>query len=69
MLQEKEFQAGFFAGLAKNFAFAEDFGDGAGDGEDLFPADEGVESNGEVGFGGEAAGDAEGEAEFGSGEW
>ena len=41
-MEEEEFEAGFIAGLAKDFALAEDFGDGAGYGEDLFPADEGV---------------------------
>ncbi len=42
MLEEEEFHAGAIAGLAEDFAFAEDFGDGTGYGEDLFPADESV---------------------------
>ena len=45
-------------------AFAEDFGDGADYGDDLVLTDEGVQADGQVRFGGEAAGYAEGEAEF-----
>jgi len=42
VFEEEEFEAGFVAGLAEDGGAAEEFGDGAGDGEDLFPADEGV---------------------------
>jgi len=61
MLEEKIFHAGAFAALAKNVAIAKDFGNGADDGNDLVWLDEGVEANGEVRLGGEAAGYAEGE--------
>ena len=67
---EKEiFEAGFFAGVPENVGFAKDFGDGADDGDDLVLADEGGDGDGEVRLGGEATAKAEGEADFGSGEW
>ena len=65
MFEEEIFQAGAFAGLAEDGAFAEEFGDGADYGDDLMGMDEGVEADGEVRFGGEAACYAEGEAGFG----
>jgi hypothetical protein len=64
VLEEKEFEAGFFAGLAEDVAVAEEFGDGADDGDDLIPRDERVERDGEVRMRGEAATDAKGEADF-----
>jgi hypothetical protein len=69
VFQEEIFEAGAFAGLAEDGAIAEEFGDGADDRDDLMGMDESVEADGEVGFGGEAACYAEGEAEGGSGEW
>ena len=70
VFEEKEFEAGLFTGLAEGFTFAEEFGDGADDGDDLIPRNESVDGDGEVRMRREAAADAEGEAEFGrSGEW
>ena len=69
MFEEEEFEPSFLAGLAEDFTGPEDFGDGAGDGNDLVPVDEGVEFDGEVGFGGEAASDAEGKTELVTGDW
>ncbi len=42
MFEEKIFEASAFAGLAEDGAFAEEFGDGADDGDDLVGMDEGV---------------------------
>ena len=67
VFEEEEFETGFVAGLAQDVGFAEDFGDGADDGDDLVREDEGVEAEGEMRLRGEAAADAEGEAEFGRG--
>jgi len=65
VFKEKKFEAGFFAGLAKDFGVAEQFGDGADDGDDLMWVEEDVEPEGEMGLCGETAGNAEGEAEIG----
>ena len=35
MFEEEKFEAGFFAGVAEDVGFAEKFGDGADDGDDL----------------------------------
>lgn len=64
MFEKEIFEAGAIAALAEDIALAEEFGDGADYGDDLVLADEGVEADCEVGFGGEAAGYAEGEAYF-----
>ncbi len=64
MFEKEEFHAGTFAALAEDIAFAEDFGDGADDRDDLMRKDEGVEADGEMRLRGEAAGNAEGKAEF-----
>jgi hypothetical protein len=70
MFEEKILHTGFVARVAKDFGFAKDSGDGADNGDDLVPLDEGVERDGEMGLGGEAAGDAERESDFGgSGGW
>jgi hypothetical protein len=50
--------------LTEDSGFTEKLSDGADDGDDLMGEDEGVEAMGEVRLRGEAAGDAEGEAEF-----
>jgi len=42
VLEEEIFQASAFAALAENLAFAEDFGDGADNGDDLILMDESV---------------------------
>jgi hypothetical protein len=64
MLEEKIFHAGAFAALAENIAGAEDFSDGADDGNNLVRLDEGVEADGEVRLSGEAAGYADAETHF-----
>ena len=70
MFEEEEFEASLFAGLAEDFAFAEEFSDGADDRDNLIPRDESVDGDGEMGMRGQAAADAKGEAEFErSGEW
>ena len=71
MLEEKELEARFLAGLAKHFGFAKDFGHGADDRDDLMRLDEGVETESEVGIGGKAAADADVETQINgrSGEW
>jgi hypothetical protein len=61
MLEEQIFHAGALAALAKNVAGAENFGDGADDGDDLVWLDEGVEAHGEMRLRGEAASYADGE--------
>jgi hypothetical protein len=65
VFEEEELEAGFVAGLAEDFGFTEDFSDSPDDGDDLVRKDEGVEAESEVRLRGEAAADAEGEAEFG----
>src|SRR5271169_3312530 len=42
VFEEEEFEASFFSRVAEKFAFAEEIGDGANDGDDLVPLDEGV---------------------------
>jgi hypothetical protein len=64
MLEEKIFHAGTLAAVAKNLTGAEDFANGPDDGDDLMWLDESVEANGEVWLCGEAAGYADGKAEF-----
>jgi hypothetical protein len=64
VLEEKIFEAGFFAGVPENVGDAENFGDGADDGNDLILADEGGDGDSKVRLGGEAPADAEGEADF-----
>jgi hypothetical protein len=64
VFEEKELEARLFAGLPEDFAVAEDFGDRANDGDDLVREDEGVEAEGEVGMGREAAADTQGKAKF-----
>src|SRR5208283_823334 len=61
--EEEIFEAGAIAALAEDFAVAEDFGDGADNGDALVFTDESVQADGEVRFGGKAAGYAEGRAE------
>ena len=53
------FEAGAVAGLAEALLAAEELGDGADGGDDFRFAEEGVELDGEVGFFGEAAADAD----------
>lgn len=62
MFEEKIFHAGAFAALAKNVARAEDFGDGADDGNNLVRLDECVEADSEMRLSGKAAGYADAEA-------
>ena len=64
VFEKQEFEASFFSGLAKDFGFAENFGDGADDADHLVRTDEYVEAEGEMRLRGEAAADAEGEAHF-----
>ncbi len=64
VFEEKILETGFVSGLPEDRGFAEEFGDGADDGDDLVRIDEGVERNGEVRLGGEAAAYAKGKAEF-----
>src|SRR5262245_5041869 len=56
--EEKILQTGIVAADAQNIARAEDFGDAAGDVDDLILADEGVELQSEVRLGREAASDS-----------
>lgn len=65
MFEEKILHTGFVARVAKDLGFAKDSGDGADNGDDLVPLDEGVERDGKMGLGREATGDAEGESDFG----
>ena len=67
VLEEEILHARFVAGDAKHLRFAEDFGDGANHGNGLVPRNEGVQGDGEMGLGGESTGNANGEADFGSG--
>jgi hypothetical protein len=69
VLEEEIFHAGFVAGVAEDVRVAKHCGDSADDGDDLMPANEDVERDGEMGLRREASADAEGEAEFGSGVW
>src|SRR5580704_3550527 len=55
VLQEQEFQAGAFAVFAEYVSFAEDFGDAAGDRDDLLPWHKSSEAHGQVRICGEAA--------------
>src|SRR5712692_10009741 len=48
MLEEQEFQASFFAAVAKNFTVAEDFRDTADDRNDLIPLNEGIKRDAEM---------------------
>src|SRR5262249_21966941 len=56
--EKKILQTGIVAADAQNIAGAEDFGDAAGDVDDLILADEGVELQGEVRLGREGASDS-----------
>ncbi len=64
MFEEKIFHAGAVAALAKNVAGAEDFSDGADDGNNLVRLDESIEADGEMRLRGEAAGYPDTEAKF-----
>src|SRR5262244_180953 len=59
VLQEKVFQAGFVAALAKDFAGAEDLRNASCDGNDLVLPDEAVQFHGEMWLGRESAADAD----------
>jgi len=64
VLKEEEFEAGFFAGLAKDLAFTENISNCADDRNDLVPLNKGVELRGEMRFGGESPGDAQRETDL-----
>ena len=58
------FQASAIAIFAQAILVAENFGDGADDGEDLIAGNECVEAHGEMRIGGESTTNADGEADF-----
>lgn len=64
VFEEKKLHARAITAFTKDIARAKNFGDGTHDGDDLVGLYEGVKANGEVRLRREAAGDAEGKAEF-----